>query len=121
MKDKIVSLLERVNHDRRRLLDILLEIQEEYRHIPAQAVEVLAEELNLSRVDVEETITFYHFLTLTPAGEYTVYLNDSPVAYLQGRAEVARAFEAALVANRNIANSKPSRPMAKNANINSAF
>ncbi len=95
MKDCIVSILQKYNHDRGRLMDILLEIQEEYRQIPDQAVQVLADELNLSRVDVEETITFYHFFSLKPAGEYSIYLSNSPIAEISGRAAVAGAFEKA--------------------------
>jgi len=74
-------------------MDILLDIQEEYHHIPSEAVEIVADQLDLSRVDVEQTITFYHFLSLKPVGKYAIYLNDSPVAYMHGRADVAQAFE----------------------------
>jgi len=93
MKDKIVSLLEQYSNDRGRLMDILLDIQDEYHYIPEEAVMTIADQLNLSRVDVEQTITFYHFLSLEPVGKYAIYLNDSPVSYMQGRAEVAEAFE----------------------------
>ena len=93
MKDKIVSLLKQYNNDRGRLLDILLDIQDEYHHIPQEAVKTIADQLNLSRVDVEQTITFYHFLSLKPVGKYAIYLNDSPVAYMHGRGDVAAAFE----------------------------
>ena len=74
-------------------MDILLNIQDEYHHIPEEAVMTIADQLNLSRVDVEQTITFYHFLSLEPVGKFAVYLNDSPVAYMHGRGEVAEAFE----------------------------
>ena len=74
-------------------MDILLEIQEEYHHIPQEAVEIIADQLDLSKVDVEQTITFYHFLSLKPAGDYAIYLNDSPVANMHGRGDVAEAFE----------------------------
>lgn len=93
MKEKIQSLLKKYGDDRTRLMDILLEIQETYRHIPAEAVDLLADALGLSRVEVKETITFYHFFTQEPAGEYAIYLNDSAVAQINGRAEVAAAFE----------------------------
>jgi [NiFe] hydrogenase diaphorase moiety large subunit len=93
MKDKIVSLLKQYSNDRGRLMDILLDIQEEYHHIPQDAVEIIADQLDLSKVDVEQTITFYHFLSLIPVGKYAIYLNDSPVAYMHGRADVAQAFE----------------------------
>jgi [NiFe] hydrogenase diaphorase moiety large subunit len=47
----------------------------------------------MSKIDVEQTLSFYHFFTRKPSGKYTVYLNDSVVAMMKGRAEVAKAFE----------------------------
>ncbi|MCD6424265.1 MAG: NAD(P)H-dependent oxidoreductase subunit E [Anaerolineales bacterium] len=93
MKDKIANLLKQYDNDRSRLIDILLDIQEIYHQVPDEAVGILADQLDLSKVDVEQTISFYHFLTQTPIGEYAIYLNDSPGAYMYGRAEVAKAFE----------------------------
>jgi len=93
MKEKIVRLCETYQHDQGRLLDILQEIQSEYLCIPPEAVEILADELDMSKVAVDETVSFYHFFSDQPVGEYAVYLNESPVAVMHGRAEVAEAFE----------------------------
>ncbi len=93
MKDKIVSLLEKYSNDRSRLMDILLDIQGEYHHIPEEAVGIIADQLDISKVDVEQTISFYHFFSLEPVGKYAIYLNDSAVANMHGRDGVAKAFE----------------------------
>jgi [NiFe] hydrogenase diaphorase moiety large subunit len=93
MKEKIQNLIEKYHRDRGRLLDMLLDIQERYLHIPTEAVTILADQLGLSTVDVEQNVSFYHFLTAAPAGKYAVYLNDSAVANMMGRAEVVVAFE----------------------------
>ena len=74
-------------------MDILLDIQNEYHYIPPEAVALITAELGISRVDLEETISFYHFFSQEPVGEYAIYLNDSPVAFMHGRADVAAAFE----------------------------
>ena len=93
MKEKIQSILKKYGADQGRLMDILLEIQDQFNYIPDQAVETLAEGLDLSSVEVEQTLSFYHFFTRQPAGKYAVYLNDSAVANIHGRAEVKEAFE----------------------------
>lgn len=93
MKEKILNLLNKFNNDRNRLMDILLDIQETYHHIPDEAVGIIADQFDLSKVDVEQTISFYHFLSQTPVGDYAIYLNDSPVAVMHGRNDVAAAFE----------------------------
>ncbi len=74
-------------------MDILIDIQDEYNHIPGEAVMIIADQLDLSKVDVEQTISFYHFLSSEPVGKYAIYFNDSAVANMNGRAEVAQAFE----------------------------
>ena len=93
MKDKVQNIIRNYHDDRTRLMDILLDIQAEFKCIPAEAIEVLAGQLNMSKVDVEQTLSFYHFFTYEPTGEYTVYLNDSVVAKMMGSDEIARAFE----------------------------
>ena len=89
MREKIQSIIEKYHGDRGRLLDILLDIQAQYQHVPAQAVSITADQLDISQVDVEQVVSFYHFLTISPAGKYAVYLNDSVVAKMMGRDEVA--------------------------------
>ncbi len=93
MKEKIQSLIKKFSNDRGRLMDILLEVQGVYNHIPDEAIEIIADHLDLSKVDVEQTITFYHFFTRKSVGKISIYLNDSAVANMNGRKEVAMAFE----------------------------
>lgn len=89
----VQSVIDKYQKDRTRLLDILIDIQSRVGYISNEAIEVLGKELNMAEVDVEQTVSFFHFLSRTPVGEYTVYLNNSVVSNLMGREEIARAFE----------------------------
>jgi [NiFe] hydrogenase diaphorase moiety large subunit len=91
--EKLYSILDKYKKDSTRLMDILIDIQSEKGFIPIPYVEAISEELNLSKADVEQTISFYHFFSMEPRGKYTVYLNDSVVAHMMGRQEVANTFE----------------------------
>jgi len=71
----------------------LIAIQDIFQCIPDEAVNIISDQLGMSKVDVEQTITFYHFLSQEPVGKYAIYLNDSAVANINGRAEVVQAFE----------------------------
>ncbi|HNW97970.1 MAG TPA: NAD(P)H-dependent oxidoreductase subunit E [Bacteroidales bacterium] len=93
IESKVIEIAGKYKKQARRLMDMLLDIQNEYRHIPNEAIVTLARECNISQVDIEQTISFYHFFSLTPVGKYTVYLNDSAVACMMGRNEIAKAFE----------------------------
>lgn len=56
------------------LLPILHAVQHAFGHIPAAAVPVIAEGLNISRADVHGVISFYHDFRDHPAGRHTIKL-----------------------------------------------
>ena len=56
------------------LLEILHAVQAAFSYVPAGAVPVVAEELNLSRAEVHGVVTFYHFFRHTRPGAHTVSL-----------------------------------------------
>lgn len=93
MKNIVKQIIENYGTDRNRLMDILIDIQEEFGYISREAIELMAHMLEMSQVDVEQTITFYHFFSLKPRGKYAIYLNDSVVAYMFGRQAIKEAFE----------------------------
>jgi [NiFe] hydrogenase diaphorase moiety large subunit len=93
MTDKIQKIITKYDTDRSRLMDMLLEIQDLFDHIPDEAVRMLAGQLDLSQVDVEQTISFYHFFSREPVGKYAIYLNDSAVSKMFGRDEVLKSLE----------------------------
>jgi [NiFe] hydrogenase diaphorase moiety large subunit len=74
-------------------MDILLDIQEELGYIPEEYNQLIAGELSISRAELEETISFYHFFSQEPLGKYTVYLNNSVTAEMMLRSEVKKSFE----------------------------
>ncbi|PKL40702.1 MAG: hypothetical protein CVV44_03605 [Spirochaetae bacterium HGW-Spirochaetae-1] len=79
--------------DASKLLDIIRDVQTEMGCVSDEAIKAIAGELKLSRVDVDGVVTFYHFFSKDPVGKYAVYLNNSAVAGMKGRAAIARAFE----------------------------
>jgi len=95
MGNTISALVEKYNGDSTRLMDMLIDIQSERGHLSDWTIDQIAKLLDIPRVDVEQTVSFYHFFTKEPRGKYTVYLNDSVVAEFAGRETVKRAFEEA--------------------------
>jgi [NiFe] hydrogenase diaphorase moiety large subunit len=93
MKTAVKKTIEKYGSDKFRLMDILIDIQSGYGFISREAISQIADELGMSEVDVEQTISFYHFFTQKPTGKYSIYLNNSAVANMMGRAEVAATFE----------------------------
>jgi [NiFe] hydrogenase diaphorase moiety large subunit len=95
MSSHVQNIIEKYGKDATRLMDILHEAQAEEGYISDEGVKEIAAQLDMSKVDVEQTLTFYHFFSKKPLGKYTIYLNDSLVSHMMGRDEVATAFEKA--------------------------
>ena len=95
MGNTISTLVKKYNGDSTRLMDMLIDIQSERGHLSDWTIDQIARLLDIPRVDVEQTVSFYHFFSKEPRGKYTVYLNDSVVAVFAGREAVKRAFEEA--------------------------
>jgi [NiFe] hydrogenase diaphorase moiety large subunit len=93
MKPTVIKIIEKYKKDRTRLMDILLEIQDEFQYIPEEFNQLIADELGISRAELEETISFYHFFSQKPLGKYTVYLDNSVTSQMMLRADVKKTFE----------------------------
>lgn len=66
------------------LLPILHAVQAEWGHVPAPAVPLLAEALNLGRAEVHGVVSFYHDFRASPAGRHVVKLCAAEACQAQG-------------------------------------
>ncbi|OHD54179.1 MAG: hypothetical protein A2096_07630 [Spirochaetes bacterium GWF1_41_5] len=87
------EIAKKYQNDQGRLMDILSEVQSEAGCVSAEAIQQLADSLDMSAVQVQETSSFYHFYTPSFEGKYAVYLNESITAVMAGRENIARQFE----------------------------
>jgi len=69
---QLQSLVDRHAHLPGALLPMLHAIQDEFGHVPEQAVPVIAKGLNLSRAEVHGVITFYHHFRSHAPGRHVV-------------------------------------------------
>ena len=93
MKDQINNILKEFQNDPTRLLNILHKVQNSFGYISDEAIKFLSQSLGLSAIDIEQTISFYHFFLRKKSGEYMIYLNDSVMSRLKGYDKVKTAFE----------------------------
>lgn len=89
----ITAIIASHNKDSTGLMDILIDVQERFRCVSEEAVDIIAKAISAPISEVEQTLSFYHFLSRTPTGKYTVYLNNSAVAEMMGRDKIAQVFE----------------------------
>ncbi len=93
--DVVTRAVKKHGKDASMMLDVIREVQCEFGCVSDEASAAIADNLGVSRVDVDGVVSFYHFFSKEPRGKYTVYLNNSAVAEMKGRDAVARAFEQA--------------------------
>jgi len=79
--------------ERTSLLRLLWNQQNTRGFISKEAIIEIANLLDISTIEVEGVITFYHFFHLKPTGKYIIYLNNSIVSQFKGYENVKAAFE----------------------------
>ncbi len=87
------NILSEYNNDPHRLMDILLSVHEEKGYVSNSDMIKIATATGRSLVEIQETVSFYHFFSTKPLGKYRIYLNNSITACLRNRKEVKEAFE----------------------------
>ncbi len=93
MNKKIQVLLEQYNSDKTRLMDMLWDVQNQQGYISEEAVTSLAEGLNMSPLDIRETLSFYHFFKDRPFGQHKIYLCNTVIAKMGNYEEVRATLE----------------------------
>ncbi|SDX82241.1 [NiFe] hydrogenase diaphorase moiety large subunit [Lutibacter oricola] len=78
---------------RKRLLARLWQFQNDNGYIPQVSINKLAQELRVSKIEIEGVISFYHFFHKEPTNKYIIYLNKSIVSEFKGYNNVKKAFE----------------------------
>ena len=97
MSDNLASVVREVceahGHDRRRLLDIARTVQRKLGCVSGPALDLLARELDIHRVEVEGLCSFYAFLSQQPKGKVVIRLCNDVIDQMAGATDVARGFE----------------------------
>ena len=94
--DDIRSLIDSQIHLEGPLLPILHAIHEDYGHIPAMAVPLIADALNITRAEVHGVVSFYHDFRENVAGRHVVKLCRAEACQAMGATAVAEAMLAKL-------------------------
>lgn len=71
------------------MLPILHGIQEKVGYIPADAVPMIAGELNVSRAEVHGVVSFYHFFRQQPPGKHVVQVCRAEACQARGAQALA--------------------------------
>lgn len=93
VEDQVGEILRRHQGREGALLPILNDVQAALGHVPAAAVPLIAEALNLSRAEVHGVVTFYHDLKGAPAERPVIKLCRAEACQARGVEALAPLFE----------------------------
>ena len=99
---RVGEVAARHGDDPHRLVQILRDVQAALHHVPAAALDGLAQRLGLARVQVEGVATFYSHLSATARGHYHFLFSDGYTDRMLGREALVEQLCAALGVERGV-------------------
>jgi len=93
LAEEIKAIAATEENKQTRLINVVRRVQASYGQVSDQLVDMIADSLDIPRIEVDGVVSFYHFLTSQRTGTYPIYLNNSAIAEMMGFDQVARAFE----------------------------
>ncbi len=80
-------------NDRTRMMDIVRAVQDQFGCVCSEAMDLIAKEVGVHRVEVESVVSFYAFLSEKPKGKVVIRLTDDIIDEMKGSAAVADALK----------------------------
>ncbi len=88
----IKQICESCNNDRRRMMDIVRAVQQQFGCVNGEAMTLIARLVGTHRVEVESVVSFYAFLSSRPKGKVVIRLCNDIIDEMAGSGRVAKAF-----------------------------
>ncbi len=82
----------RFGNDPNRMIDVVRQVQRELGCVNAEAIDLIAADLSVPRVEVQSCVSFYAFLSEEPKGKVIIRLSDDIIDKMHGYDRVAVAF-----------------------------
>jgi NADH-quinone oxidoreductase subunit E len=91
--DKVQSIIDKHQGLKKNLIAILLDIQEQFHYLPAEALRRVACALGMPLIDVVGVATFYRAFSLNPRGEHTCLVCMGTACHVRGALKVLEEIE----------------------------
>ena len=83
VKEKVNEILERHNCEKKELINIIQEIQKEYRYLPEDVLIYTAEKLDISQSKIYGVATFYENFSLDAKGKNIIKICDGTACHVR--------------------------------------
>ncbi len=96
VQEMIINLANKHGSGRESLIPILQAIVEKQNFLSEEAMNEIAEQLDISAAQVFGTASFYSFLDTKPRGKYIIRVCKSIIAEMKGKKEIIKTLENSL-------------------------
>ena len=93
---KVDGIIEAYGSEPSRVIQMLQDVQSEFRYIPKEAVRRLSETLGISESRIYHISTFYKAFSLIPRGKHELKVCLGTACHIKGGKRIAEGFERAL-------------------------
>jgi NADH-quinone oxidoreductase subunit E len=90
---KVKSFVTKHHSEKKALISILQDIQEEYNYLPQEALRIVSEALSIPLIDIFGVATFYRAFSLEPRGKHLVTVCSGTACHVRGGAKILNEFE----------------------------
>ena len=98
-RTKIEEICRSFNNNAGELINVLHKTQDYLGYLPAEAQEVIAQELHIPTAKVYGVVSFYSFFTMIPKGRFSISICMGTACYVRGAEHVLDEFKSALGLN----------------------
>lgn len=92
IREKVDEILTKHNCEKRELINIIQEIQKEYRYLPEEALIYTAEKLDISQSKIYGVATFYENFSLEAKGKNIIKICDGTACHVRKSIPILNAI-----------------------------
>ena len=81
---KVKKQIKKYDNEKKALISILQDIQEEYNYLPPEALKIVSKSLDIPLIDIFGVATFYRAFTLEPRGKHLITVCLGTACHVSG-------------------------------------
>ncbi len=90
---KVKKHMKKYRNEKKALISILQDIQEEYNYLPQEALRIVSRSLGVPLIDIIGVATFYRAFSLEPRGEHLITVCLGTACHVRGGPKILEEFE----------------------------
>jgi len=90
---KVKKHIQKYSNEKKALISILQDIQEEYNYLPQEALRIVSKALGIPLIDIFGVATFYRAFSLEPRGKHLITVCLGTACHVRGGPKILEEFE----------------------------